>query len=118
MDLESLRSFCKTLPHTTEDIKWEHDLCFLIGNKMYCVTGFTPPLRLSFKAAEEEFDELSEKPGFKPAAYLARYKWIFIEDTGRLSDKELKRLIKQSYELVKAKLPKKILKELQNPPAE
>jgi predicted DNA-binding protein (MmcQ/YjbR family) len=39
---------------------------------------------------------------------VARYKWVTLEDVKKITKKELERFIKQSYELVKAKLPKKL----------
>jgi predicted DNA-binding protein (MmcQ/YjbR family) len=114
MDIEQLRAFCKTLPHTTEDVKWGNDLCFLIGGKMYCVTGLTPPFKLSFKVRDDEFDEAASSPGFIPAPYLARYKWVLLEEPQRLKNKEIEHYVRQSYELIKGKLPKKMLKELES----
>ena len=31
MTIDDLRTMCRALPNVTEDIKWGHDLCFLIG---------------------------------------------------------------------------------------
>ena len=108
MNIESLRKFCLNLPAATEDVKWGHDLCFNIGGKMFLVTApDSIPVSASFKADEETFNELAEREGFKPAPYLARHKWIFVDDVSRLSKKEGETFIRQSYELVKAKLSKK-----------
>lgn len=113
MDIEAIRSICTNLPHVTEDIKWEHDLVFSIGEKMFCVTGLDEsPVSMSFKATDEVFEELSVLPGFKPAPYLARHKWILVEDISILKKEELESYVKQSYELVKAKLPAKTRKSL------
>mgnify|MGYP000847443754 CR=1 FL=1 len=115
MDIETIRIICKSLPHVTEDIKWEHDLVFSIGAKMFCVTGLDEnPVSASFKTSDEVFEELSNLPGFKPAPYLARYKWILVEDISILKKAELETYVKQSYELVKAKLPAKTRKLLED----
>jgi predicted DNA-binding protein (MmcQ/YjbR family) len=112
MDVEALRKFCNSLPHVTEDIKWGHDLCFSIGEKMFCVTGIDPPFSTSFKVKDEEFDEMCSRPGIEPAPYVARYKWVLVTGAGSLDMKEWQHYIKQSYELVKSKLPKKIQNQL------
>lgn len=113
MTTEDLRRICMTLKGATEDIKWEHDLCFCIGDKMFLVTGLDEqPVSASFKVSDEEFDELSAKPGFTPAPYMARHKWVRVEDISRLSKKQWERYARQSYDLVRSKLPKKILREL------
>lgn len=112
MDLETLRDFCNRLPHVTEDVKWGNDLCFLIGGKMFCVTGFSSTLKVSLKVKPEEFDELTAKNGIIPAPYLARHKWIYVQQENIFSKKEWEHYIRQSYELVKEKLPASLKKQL------
>lgn len=51
--------------------------------------------------------KLTERDGIIPAPYLARYKWVGLRRLGALGDAEMKRFLKQSYEMVLAKLPKK-----------
>jgi predicted DNA-binding protein (MmcQ/YjbR family) len=62
---------------------------------------------LSFKCTLEEFAELVERPGIVPAPYLARAHWVSLQDPGALAQAEVKRLLREAYELVVAKLPKK-----------
>jgi predicted DNA-binding protein (MmcQ/YjbR family) len=112
MNIEELRKICKKLPQVTEDIKWGHDLCFCIAEKMFCVTGLSGPMQVSFKVTDEEFEELSSSKDIIPAPYVARYKWVLVQNPARLSKKEWEHYIKQSYELVKAKLPAKVRKGL------
>jgi predicted DNA-binding protein (MmcQ/YjbR family) len=108
MNHAELEKFCLSLKGTTTDIKWGNDLCYLIGDKMYCVTGLDQPLKVSIKVLAEEFGELTERNGIIPAPYMARNHWIFIEKSNALTAKEWKHYVKQSYELILAKLPKKI----------
>ena len=113
MQIETLQSICKKLKGSTEDIKWEHDLAFCVGGKMFCVVGLDQsPVSASFKVKAEEFDEMCARPGFKPAPYVGKYKWIWMDDINRMNKKEWEKYIRQSYELVVAKLPGKIKKEL------
>ena len=113
MTIDDIKSICNKLPHVTEDVKWGADLCFCIGEKMFCVTGLEQtPVGVSFKVSDDEFEEVSARPGFRPADYVARYKWVTVEDIGKISKKELEQFIKQSYALVKAKLPKKLQQKL------
>ena len=113
MTIEEMQAICQQLKGVTEDIKWNDHLCFNVGNKMFLVTSpdQVPPTA-SFKVTDEEFDELSAKEGFMPQPYMARYKWININDINRLSAKEWEFYIKQSYKLVASKLPMKIKKEI------
>ncbi|HVB36040.1 MAG TPA: MmcQ/YjbR family DNA-binding protein [Candidatus Acidoferrales bacterium] len=112
-NIEWVRKYCKTLAGTTEQIQWEDDLLFKVGGKMFAAM----PLELggahmnapwvSFKCTAEEFAELTERPGIRPAAYLARAQWVSVESEEALPRAEVERLLRQSYELVMAKLTKK-----------
>jgi len=109
MNIEEIQNICRDWPGVTEDIKWGADLVFSVGNKMFCVVGLEQsPVTASFKVTDEEFDEMSNRPGFKPAPYVAKYKWVWIEDINKMKKTDWKKYLKQSYELVKAKLPAKI----------
>lgn len=111
MDVETLRDFCRALPAVTEDIKWGNDLCFSVAGKMFCVAGLEGTLTVSFKVRDEEFDELASSPGMRPAPYVARYRWVLVEEVGRLSRGEWEHYLRQSYDLVRAKLPKKVARQ-------
>jgi predicted DNA-binding protein (MmcQ/YjbR family) len=112
MDIEWLRKFCLSLPAVTEDVKWGNDLCFSLGGKMFCVAGLNPPQNVAFKVPDEDFEELSESDGFIPAPYMARAKWVLLQKVSKLTKKELEKYIRQSYDLIKSKLSKKLIKEL------
>jgi predicted DNA-binding protein (MmcQ/YjbR family) len=113
MNIEDIRNICLGFPHATHDIKWGNDLVFSIGSKMFCVTGLNQdPTSASFKVTDEEFEEMSGRVHFKPAPYVARYKWVLIEDITKMRKKEWEKYLRQSYELVRDKLPPKIRKQL------
>ncbi len=112
MDISTLRNLCLSFPGVTEDVKWDHDLCFSVGGKMFCVTAADTDEGASFKVRDEEFDEMTGREGIVPAPYLARNKWVYVSGFFHLPDPEWERLVLQSYELVKAKLPKKIRENL------
>ncbi|MDX2002267.1 MAG: MmcQ/YjbR family DNA-binding protein [Chitinophagales bacterium] len=112
MDIEKLRQLCLELPFSTEDLKWGHDICFCIGEKMYCVTSADIPMSVSLKVSDEDFEALTEREGIVPAPYLARHKWVLVQGPQYLSETEWEHLVKQSYQLVKAKLPKKTRQQL------
>jgi predicted DNA-binding protein (MmcQ/YjbR family) len=112
MDIEQLRNLCLSLPAATEDIKWGADLCFCIGAKMFCVTGVNSNGAASFKVLDEEFEEMTQREGIIPAPYMARNKWVYVQGPQYLSDKEWEKYVRQSYQLVASKLPKKMQKEL------
>lgn len=119
LDEGRLRAVVDGWPGVESGIKWEDDLVFTVGGKMFCVLcvrdategqanpGVSAVGRLSFKVEDGRFLELTERPGFVPAPYLARAHWVLVAEPGRLAPTELGGLLRRSYELVRAKLPKK-----------
>jgi len=112
MDLETLRQYCLAFKGVTEDIKWENHLCFSVMNKIFFIGSLDEiPMKASIKVTDEEFDELIARDGIIPAPYMARNKWVKVEQDA-FSDSEWKSYVKKSYDIIKAKLPKKVQKEL------
>ena len=114
MDIDQVHAFCLAFPHVTEEVLWGNDLVFKIGGKMFAVIGLDPASDhcLSFKCTPENFAELTERNGIVPAPYVARYHWIALESFDAFSEKELKALLRNSYDLVFEKLPKKMKAQL------
>lgn len=108
MNVDWLRELCLSFPGTTEQIQWGSDLLFKVGGKMFAVTPLEPaPVCLSFKASPENFAELTERPAIIPAPYLARARWVALQTRDALTAAELARLLRNSYDMVFAKLPKR-----------
>lgn len=109
MGLDWIRKFCLALPGASEQIQWEDDLLFKVGGKMFAVVRLEPgPVWMSLKSTHEDFAVLTEMPGVIPAPYLARAKWIALETESALPRAEVQRLLRQSYDLVFARLTKKV----------
>jgi predicted DNA-binding protein (MmcQ/YjbR family) len=118
MNIDWLRQLCLSFPGATEQIQWGNDLLFKVGGKMFAAAPLEPaPVCLSFKASPESFVELTERSGIIPAPYLARAQWVALESRDALRLEELARLLRESYDLVAAKLPKKARAALLRPPA-
>jgi predicted DNA-binding protein (MmcQ/YjbR family) len=118
IDADWLRKTCLAFPHATEQIQWGYDLVFKVGGKMFAIAPLEPaPVCLTFKCAEETFPELTERANVIPAPYLARAKWVALETSDAIPRTELVELLRASYDLVTAKLPKKIQENLKKAPA-
>jgi predicted DNA-binding protein (MmcQ/YjbR family) len=119
MKAETIRKHCQDWPGVTEDIKWGSDLVFSVAGKMFCVLDMAQiesggSGRLGFKVESERFLELTDRPGIVPAPYLARAHWISLTVPDPLPAAEISALIRRSYELVFANLPKSKQRELGN----
>lgn len=112
MDFEKAKDLCRGFPGATPDIKWGADVVFSVGEKMFMVTGADAPQGMSFKVEDERFLEVTDRPEIIPAPYLARAKWVRVESADALDDREAAALLRRSYELVFAKLTKKLQREL------
>jgi predicted DNA-binding protein (MmcQ/YjbR family) len=112
MNFESAKALCRTFPGVTEDTKWDNDLVFSIGEKMFAITNLGEASGMSFKVEDDRFLELTDRKGIIPAPYLARAKWVYVEDAKALGDEEAAQLLRRSYELVFGKLTKKLQREI------
>ena len=108
MDVSWIRDLCLSFPSVTEHVIWGDDLTFKVAGKMFAHAVLDPaPVWLSFKTSPENFYELTERPGIIPAPYLARAQWVALETRDALSSAELSALVRDSYDIIVAKLPKK-----------
>jgi predicted DNA-binding protein (MmcQ/YjbR family) len=105
VNIDSIREYCLSFPHATEKLQWGDALCFKVKGKMFAVLGLDNP-RLTFKCTSETFAELIEREDVHPAPYVGRYKWVMLDRLDAVRWDELQELIRQSYEMVAAKVPK------------
>jgi len=112
-DVDWVRELCLSFPGATEKVTWGHDLTFRINEKIFAVTVLEPAkVWLSFKCSAENFADLTERAGIIPAPYMARNQWVALETKEALPREELAGLLRESYEHVFRKLPKKIQEAL------
>ena len=114
MNVSAVKKFCAALPGVTGDIKWQVDLVYSVGGRMFCVAfaDRNGKETVSFKVDDDLFLPHTDREGFIPAPYLARAKWVQVIDLKKVSDAELRSLIKRSHQLVAMKLTKKRRAEL------
>ena len=116
MLLDWLRPYCLSFPGANENVQWGNDLVFKVAGKMFAVADLDPGKQvLAFKCSPEDFAELTERPGITPAPYLARGQWVALAQEATIPRRELEALLKKSYELVIAKLPKSVRSKLATP---
>ncbi|RMT78608.1 MmcQ/YjbR family DNA-binding protein [Pseudomonas viridiflava] len=107
MRTEDIATFCLDLPGAREDYKWGGMRVFSIAsNKMFAVMDLAGQ-GLSFKVSTDLFLGYVDRPGIRPAPYLARAHWISVTDPHALGAEEIRDLLTCSHQLVVAKLPKR-----------
>src|SRR5256885_9501523 len=108
MNVESVRAYCKSFPHATENVQWGDDLVFKLAGRMFAVIDMRTPARLAFKCTPEKFAELVEIEGIIPAPYMARNKWVSVERHDVLAPEEMKKRLRGTYDLEFARLTRKM----------
>jgi predicted DNA-binding protein (MmcQ/YjbR family) len=119
MTPKQAHAFCAKLPGATLDYKWRfgdsvHPV-YSVGGKMFAIFSMKNDKlieRLTIKAADDRFLELTDREEFKVAAYLARAKWISAGDLRRVATVELKGLLTEAHATILAKLSKKMQKAI------
>jgi predicted DNA-binding protein (MmcQ/YjbR family) len=109
MTPQQVAAFCLSLPGAREDIKWGGVRVFSVAQtKMFALFHLDSHDGLAFKVDADLFLGYCDRPGIRPAPYLARARWISMAALYPLSDSELQALLTRSHQLVVAKLPKRL----------
>lgn len=110
MRLSALREFALSLPHATWVKQWGESLVFKVSGKVFLVITLDAETidGIAFKCEPDEFDELLEIESAGQAPYFAKRHWIRLGDATAVSQPKLQSLIRHSYDLVVANLPKKV----------
>lgn len=108
MSETEVAAYCLSLPGAREDYKWGGIRVFSVaGSKMFTVLDLAGA-GLSFKVADELFLGYCDRPGVRPAPYLARARWISMASPYPMGRDELCDLLRRSHQLVVQRLPKRL----------
>ena len=114
--MASVRRVCLGLPGVTEEVKWGEDLVWSVGGKMFAACHESDSggaeLPLGFKCCDEDFEKLTKKTGIIPAPYAARFGWVSVREASALTQREVERLVREAYRLVREKLPRRVREKL------
>ena len=109
MNEAAFDAFCLSLPGATMDVQWGADRVYKVGGKMFAVLGAGA---CSFKANDIACEMLTTEGPGKPAPYLARARWVWLERPDVLPEAELRAYLAEAHRLVAAKLARKQRAEL------
>lgn len=118
MNRSQFNEFSASLPATTHVVQWGNADVWKIGGKIFAIGsrwGKDNPdldVKISFKCSDFSYSLLIEEPGIIPAPYLARAKWVQIEDPAALDDEETGNYIRAAYDIIVSKLTKRGRQEL------
>jgi predicted DNA-binding protein (MmcQ/YjbR family) len=108
MRVAKIKTFALALPQATVIAQWGCKV-FKVAGKVFSILSHDGDVAggISLKCTPEEFDALVQRDGFIQAPYCAKRLWFRLEDPTLVPEAELQSLIRRSYDLVVAKLPKK-----------
>ena len=111
MNRKGVKRVCLALKGATLDHPWgdDHDV-YKVGGKMFAMIGSEGGL--SLKVSDIGFEVLTESGRARPAPYLARAKWVHVDDLNDWPKDELVAQLRAAHALIAAKLPKKRRTEL------
>ncbi|WP_370086658.1 MmcQ/YjbR family DNA-binding protein [Ekhidna sp.] len=115
MNIEEYRDYCLAKPGTTEHTPFGPDtLVFKVMGKMYALTGIESFEFINLKCDPEYAIELREKydGSIRPGYHMNKQQWNSVYTDGAVPDDLIRQLIDDSYDLIVAKLPKKLKEEL------
>ena len=123
MTLKEFNLFCSNLTSTTKVVQWGGAHVWKIGGKIFAIASYWGPntknkqlpedgSKISFKCSDFSYSILIEQKGIIPAPYLARAKWVQLEESDALNDEDVKSYIAQAHTIIAAKLTKKLQAEL------
>jgi len=115
MTRDEFNTFCANLKATSHVVQWGNADVWKVGGKVFAICGWNDGRdAFTFKATDLAFEVLSDAPGIRPAPYLASrgMKWLQVYEDREMSDASLREHIVTSYDLVVAKLTKKLRAEL------
>ncbi|CAN5406687.1 MmcQ/YjbR family DNA-binding protein [soil metagenome] len=110
MDLESFQDFCLGLKGVTEEMPFgDTTLVYKVEGKIFALTGIEMFSSINLKCDPEEAIELRERyQAVQPGYHMNKQHWNTILIDHSIPDKLLFEWTKNSYDLVVAKLPKKL----------
>lgn len=114
MNIEEFREYCLHFPAVTEETPFGPDnLVFKVKGKMFALCDMVDFGAVNLKVDPEHGDALKEQyPQITGAYHMNKKHWITVELEG-LPHPFVKQLIRDSYELVRKGLTKKLQKEIE-----
>lgn len=109
MKLDQFTEYCLSKKATLMDHPFgEETICLRVAGKIFAITSYSIPLKVNLKCDPEEAVELRERyEEVQPGYHMNKTHWNTINFEGSISDKELKRMIDNSYDLIVKSLTKK-----------
>lgn len=110
---DELLEYCLAKPGAWQDEPWEDDVVAKVADKIFAFLGGADGVGVKCGRTREEADEwLHRYPDDASVmAYIGRSGWNTLRIGGKIPDDEIYHAVDDSYDLVVAKLPKRLRPE-------
>lgn len=120
LDRDAYNEFCKSLPAAFHVVQWGGAHVWKVGDeaqsKVFAIAswGDRKHAGITFKVSEIAYEYLKDRPGLRPAPYLASrgMSWIQHFDEPGLSEAEIRDYLSESHRLVAMGFPKRLKRKL------
>jgi predicted DNA-binding protein (MmcQ/YjbR family) len=106
---DELVAYCLAKPGAVPDQPWEGDTVAKVGGKIFAFLGGAG---LGVKCGRDADEAAELRHRFPDSvtvmAYIGRHGWNSITLDGAIDDEELRELVDASYDMVLAKLPRRL----------
>ncbi|MFH8606296.1 MmcQ/YjbR family DNA-binding protein [Streptomyces sp. NPDC018029] len=109
MTPEKLRAFCLSFNGAVEDFPFNPETSvFKVAGKMFALTALDArPLTVNLKCEPDIAVRLrAEHPEIVPGWHMNKRHWNTVTVDGKLTDRQVRELVEDSYDLVVAGLPR------------
>lgn len=115
MNIEDFREYCLKKSGVTEEFPFdETTLVFKVMGKMFALTNLDGDWNLALKCDPDRAIDLREQySAIRPGYHMSKVHWNTVHMDGSLNEKLVLELIDHSYELVVAKLPARLRKQIE-----
>jgi predicted DNA-binding protein (MmcQ/YjbR family) len=115
MNIEDFREYCLKKSGVTEEFPFdETTLVFKVMGKMFALTNLDGDWNLALKCDPDRAIDLREQySAIQPGYHMSKVHWNTVQMDGSLNEKLVLELIDHSYELVVAKLPARLRKQIE-----
>lgn len=117
MNIEDFRNYCLSLkgatdrmPFTKATSDFDRDLLvFSVGGKWFCFVNIDEFSFCNMKCDPAQITDLQERyDGIRPGWHMNKKHWISVYFNSDVPDSLIRQLVRQSYDIVVASLPKRV----------
>ncbi len=110
MTPQALHAAALALPGATHVVQWGGADVYKVGGRIFAINGLSGSV--AFKASDIAYAAMVESGMARPAPYLARAKWVAMDDLAAIDDADMIGWLTSAHSLVAARLTRAARRDL------